>query len=230
MSKYMSNMSNYMSNKTKKYKNKSNLEILFNNVLEKSYQLRKKSPNTFDGQGFWQPIKKILEPFDSYNEKKWIKISKTKTRKIMLLPEYTINGYETKLINENNHFIIQQVRIPLNEKLTIKKLIQIALNIGQYKGICNNNYIYNIKFNDISHFIHKKDIIELSKHISDEILQKVNDYLYSFAQQKEPVMPLPEVLPEQLEQEVLQDPPEQPEQLEQSEQLDPEVIQGPPEQ
>ena len=233
MSKYMSK---YMSNKTKKYKNKSNLEILFNNVLEKSYQLRKKSPNTFDGQGFWQPIKKILEPFDSYNEKKWIKISKTKTRKIMLLPEYTINGYETKLINEKNHFIIQQVRIPLNEKLTIKKLIQIALNIGQYKGISNNYYIYNIKFNDISHFIHKKDIIELSKHISDEILKKVNDYLYSFPRQKQPV------LPERLEQEVFQDPPEQlerleqevfqdpPEQLEQPEQPYQEVIQDPPEQ
>jgi len=239
MSKYMSK---YMSNKTKKYKNKSNLEILFNNVLEKSYQLRKKSPNTFDGQGFWQPIKKILEPFDSYNEKKWIKISKTKTRKIMLLPEYTINGYETKLINEKNHFIIQQVRIPLNEKLTIKKLIQIALNIGQYKGISNNNYIYNIKFNDISHFIHKKDIIELSTHISDEILKKVNDYLYSFPRQKQPVLPerleqevLPErleqeVLPERLEQEVFQDPPEQPEQLEQLEQPYQEVFQDPPEQ
>jgi len=221
MSKYMSK---YMSNKTKKYKNKSNLEILFNNVLEKSYQLRKKSPNTFDGQGFWQPIKKILEPFDSYNEKKWIKISKTKTRKIMLLPEYTINGYETKLINEKNHFIIQQVRIPLNENLTIKKLIQIALNIGQYKGISNNNYIYNIKFNDISHFIHKKDIIELSKHISDEILKKVNDYLYSFPRQKQPV------LPERLEQEDFQDPPEQLERLEQLEQPDQEVIPGPPEQ
>ncbi len=97
----------------------------------------------------------------------------------MLLPEYNINGYETKLIDEKNHFIIQQVRIPLNEKPTIKKIIQIALNIGQYKGINNNNYIYNIKFNDLTQFIYKKDIIELSKHISDALLKKVNDYLNS---------------------------------------------------
>jgi hypothetical protein len=48
----------------------------------------------------------------------------------MLLPEYTINGYEEKIIIENNHFIIQQVRIPLNEKPSIRKIIQIALNIG----------------------------------------------------------------------------------------------------
>jgi hypothetical protein len=141
--------------------------------------LRKINPTKFDGQGFWQPIKKILEPLDSYNAKKWKQISKTKTRKIMLLPEYTINGYETKLINENNHFIIQQVRIPLNEKPTIKKIMQIALNIGQYKGINNNNFIYDIKFNDLTQFIYKSDIIQLSKHISEEILKKINDYLSS---------------------------------------------------
>jgi hypothetical protein len=168
-----------MHNKTKKNKNKYNLELLFDSVLEKSYKLRQSNPLNFDGQGFWQPIKKILEPLDKYNAKKWKQISKTKTRKIMLLPEYTINGYENKLINENNHFIIQQVRIPLNEKPTIKKIIQIALNIGQYKGTNKNNFIYNIKFNNITQFIYKKDIIELSKYISDETLEKVNEYLSS---------------------------------------------------
>ena len=159
--------------------NKSKLELLFDLILDKSYKLRKNDPINFDGYNFWQPIKSILTPLDKYNAKKWKKISKTKTRKIMLLPEYTIDGYETKLINENNHFIIQQVRIPINEKPTIKKIIQIALNIGQYKGTNNNNFIYNIKFNDISQFIYKKDIIELSTHISDKILKNVNDYLYS---------------------------------------------------
>lgn len=97
----------------------------------------------------------------------------------MLLPEYSINGYETKEINENNHFIIQQVRIPLNENPTIKKIIQIALNIGQYKGTNNNNFIYNIKFNNITQFIYKTDIIELSKYISDDTLEKINEYLSS---------------------------------------------------
>ena len=173
----------YMSNKTKKNKIKNKdtyiLELLFDNFLEKTYKLRKANPTTFDGQGFWQPIKKILEPLDGYNAKKWKKISKIKTRKIMLLPEYTINGYETKLINENNHFIIQQVRIPLNEKPTIKKIMQIALNIGQYKGINNNNFIYDIKFNDLTQFIYKSDIIQLSKHITEEMVKKINDYLSS---------------------------------------------------
>ena len=97
----------------------------------------------------------------------------------MLFHKYTINGYDQKSIIENNHFIIQQVRIPLNEKPTIKKIIQIALNIGQYKGTNKNNFIYNIKFNNITQFIYKKDIIELSKYISDETLEKVNEYLSS---------------------------------------------------
>lgn len=156
---------------------KNNLEILFNTVLENSYKLRSLNPNKFDGQGFWQPIKKLLEPLDIYTAKRWKQISKEKTEKIMLLPEYTINGYEIKQINECNHFIIQQVRIPLIEKPTIKKIIQIALNIGQYKGMNNGNYIYDIKFDKISQFIHKVDIIELSKYVTDEILGKVNEYL-----------------------------------------------------
>jgi len=167
-----------MHNKSKKNKHKYNLELLFDSVLDKSYKLRKSNPLKFDGQGFWQPIKKMLDPLE-YSAKKWKKISKTKTRKIMLLPEYLINGYETKQINENNHFIIQQVRIPLNEKPTIKKIIQIALNIGQYKGTNNKNFIYNIKFDNITQFIYKTDIIELSRHISDETVEKINKYLLS---------------------------------------------------
>ena len=172
-----------MHNKTKKNKNKYNLELLFDSVLEKSYKLRQSNPLNFDGQGFWQPIKKILEPLDKYNAKKWKQISKTKTRKIMLLPEYTINGYETKLINENNHFIIQQVRIPLQDKPTIKKIMQIALNIGQYKGTCMNKSmntsknIKNISYNNINQFIFKNDIIKLSKYLTDDIVNSISKYL-----------------------------------------------------
>jgi hypothetical protein len=97
----------------------------------------------------------------------------------MLLPEYIIDGYENKIINEKNHFIIQQVRIPLNEIPTIKKIIQIALNIGQYKGINNNNFVYNLKLYQLTQFIHEPDIIELSKYISDDVIEQTNEYLSS---------------------------------------------------
>jgi hypothetical protein len=143
-----------------------NLEIIFNCVLDKAYKLRKANPTKFDGQGFWQPIKKILEPLDEYSAKKWKKIPKKLTRSIMLLPEYTINGYEEKIIIENNHFIIQQVRIPLTEKPTIRKIIQIALNIGQYRGSGGK-----MIFDNIGQFIYQKDIVELSKHIPEKLFE-----------------------------------------------------------
>ena len=149
-----------------------NLEIIFNCVLDKAYKLRKENPTKFDGQGFWQPIKKLLEPLDNYSAKKWKKFSKKLSKKIMLLPEYTINGYEEKVIIEKNHFIIQQVRIPLKEAPTIRKIIQIALNIGQYRGSGGK-----LIFDNIGQFISRKDIAELSKHIPGDIVRKIREYL-----------------------------------------------------
>ena len=49
-------------------------------------------------------------------------------------PEYYINGYGEKHIIEMNHFLIQTIRIPLTEKPSLRKIIQLALNIGQYTG------------------------------------------------------------------------------------------------
>jgi len=149
-----------------------NLEIIFNCVLDKAYKLRKANPTKFDGLSFWQPIKKLLEPLDEYSAKKWKKIPKKLTKTIMLLPEYTINGYDAKSIIENNHFIIQQVRIPLKEAPTIRKIIQIALNIGQYRGSGGK-----MIFNNIGQFISRKDIVELSKHIPDDVVRKIWEYL-----------------------------------------------------
>ena len=120
----------------------------------------------------------MLELLDEYSAKKWRKLSKKLTKRIMLLPEYTINGYEEKIIIEDNHFIIQQVRIPLTEKPTIRKIIQIALNIGQHKGSSGKpRSISRIGLNNIKQFIYQKDIIELSKHISNDIVRKIRDYL-----------------------------------------------------
>jgi len=166
--------------RTKKaHNNKTKLEIIFDKVLDKSYNLRRKNISKFDGKAFWQPIKNILAPLDKYHAKKWKKISKSKTKKIMLLPEYIIDGYENKIINENNHFIIQQVRIPLHEKATIKKIIQIALNIGQSKAVNQSNSNNQINMNNIDKFINKQDVILLSKHIPDTMFENVNTYLDS---------------------------------------------------
>jgi len=171
------NNTNTNTNTNTNSNNKYKLEILFNNVLQKSYQLRKENPKTFDGKTFWQPIKKRLETLDNHSASKWKTLSKSKTKKIMLLPEYTINGYETKQINEKNHFMIQQVRIPLQDKPTIKKIIQIALNIGQYKGTNKTKNSNSMKYNNINQFIYKNDIIKLSNYLTDDIIDEINKYL-----------------------------------------------------
>lgn len=155
----------------------NNLELLFNLVLKQARKLRKAHPTTFDGKGFWQPIKTILEQFDKHSAKRWKNLSKLKREKIMQLPEYTIDGYENKVINLKNHFIIQQVRIPMKEEPTIKKIIQIALNIGQYQGVNNEKYIYNVKLNNIHQFLYNDDIDKLSTYLSDDIIEQIKSIL-----------------------------------------------------
>lgn len=156
-------------------KEKNNLELLFKNILKKTQELRKKNPK-LDGQKFWQPIKEILTQFDDLPAKEWRKISEQSTKQIMDLIEYCVDGHEKIIMNEKNHFIIQQVRIPLKEKPSIRKIIQIVLNIGQYRGIGAG---YHINFNGINDFLHKDDIINLSKYITDDIVKQINKYFDS---------------------------------------------------
>lgn len=66
----------------------------------------------------------------------------------MKLPEFYINGFGKKEIIEENHFIIQTVRIPVIEKPSLRKIMQIALNIGQYLGHNNTNMLKKNKIKD----------------------------------------------------------------------------------
>ena len=79
----------------------------------------------------------------------------------MKIFEYHINGHGNKEIIETNHFLIQTVRIPKIEEPSLKKIIQIALNIGQYEGDTG----IPIEKNNIFHFLSKKDSHVLLKDI-----------------------------------------------------------------
>ncbi len=137
----------------------------------------KKNNSEYYGKAFWQPIKQICEPLDNISATKWKKIKSSDVNKIMGLPEYTIDGNENKKIIELNHFIIQQVRIPLKEKPTIKKILQIALNVGQYKGLNKGKYRYNIRLNNITEFVTKTNITKLSTYIDDNMILQIEKYL-----------------------------------------------------
>ena len=74
---------------------------------------------------------------------------------------------EQKEIIEKNHFIMQTVRIPMNEKPTLKKIIQLALNIGQYYGT-KNYHDLALKYDKIEDFL----LVEDTKTNLSDILKK----------------------------------------------------------
>jgi len=149
----------------------TNVESLFNTVLKKLKKERRKK-KTFEGQAFWQPIKKILSN-SPWEATKWKKTKKTHYEKIMKYPEYYIDGYRNKNIIEVNHFLIQTVRIPNTESPSLKKIIQIGLNIGQYEGMTSKN----LKYREIKCYLYKNDYeINLESILSKndiETLQKI---------------------------------------------------------
>ena len=157
------------------------LEFLFNAIIKKFEYLRKHNKNV-DGLTLWQPLKQILSSLDHYSAEKFKHISFVLTDKIMKLPEYTKNGYGIDTIIESNHFIIQQIRIPMKDKPTIKKILQLALNIGQWKGYPDNTIYQSIDYNNtnldkLSRYIFSSDVIKLSNLITDNIYDKIINYL-----------------------------------------------------
>lgn len=146
---------------------------LFTQILFYVKKERHKNKN-FDGLKFWRSIKPILSN-SSYEASKWKNIPTKYYKNIMILPEYYIDGYGNTNIIEENHFLIQTVRIPKTEKPSLRKIMQIALNIGQYLGY---NTKYLIKFEDIKDYINIKDMnVELSGILSKTDIIKLEKKL-----------------------------------------------------
>lgn len=152
-----------------------NIEDLFNKIkiVSKKHNLNN---NKFDGRAFWQPIKKILST-SNFKANKWKKIPSKYVKERMDMNEYYINGYGNTEIIKLNHFIIQTVRIPTTEKPSLKKIMQIALNIGQYYGMKKGGRSM-INRNNINDFISRKDSnTKLLSILSESEIKKLNDYL-----------------------------------------------------
>lgn len=153
---------------------------LFELVRTSARSLRTRNKE-FDGLSFWKTIKSNLAESDF--EAEWKKLPDKYSEEILSLNEYNEDG----TMNENNHFLIQMIRIPKKEKCSLKKIIQIAFNIGQYQGINFTaleqiNKMDHIKFDSISNFIDEKyyninlvpDII--SEKNLNEIIKKIFEY------------------------------------------------------
>ena len=141
--------------------------------VKKTSRLLRKIPN-FDGQQFWQPIKTELNNLDiKFN--KWKELSNFHKNLINIV-EYDKNN---KII-EINHFIRQHANIPCNDTPSLTKIIQIALNSGQFLGSATINDINkykNNKLGKISTYMHKKDIKKISDDIPEQVIVNIKNYL-----------------------------------------------------
>lgn len=92
------------------------------------------SGGNWDGLKMWTEAKM---KFPDENTGEWSgpilnkKYSEYRERILAELPEYTADGS----MNEPNHFIIQCLRIPFKNKFTVRRLMQVAYNIGQFQAV-----------------------------------------------------------------------------------------------
>ena len=114
-------------------------------------------------------------------------IDKDISRHILSLEEYTRDPHDPRsqpIIIEKNHFSIQQVRIPLTENATIKKVMQVALNVGQALGTgaqCYattiHDYLSPINIEKGNKKLLTSDMTKIIDYIILYILQRVNSSL-----------------------------------------------------
>lgn len=146
-----------------------NTRMLFHMIMLSSKQLRVENKKA-DGLAFWKPVKKILQQYDTTTYGTWKKMNQTNYNTIMLLPEKTINGYGKETVNEQNHFLIQTVRLPTeSDEITLCKLLQIALNIGQFIGIRDETYSWMY----LEKYVKSDTIKNIDKIITKDLMVKI---------------------------------------------------------
>jgi len=145
------------------------LQGIFDKVREKARELRMSNPNA-DGLAFWRPIKAVLSKYTHITASRFKKLDSSLTSRIMILPEKCIDGYGEEHMIELHHFMIQAVRIPIQEQPTILKIIQIALNLGQYEGLMKEKAELHL---DLDDYIEDHDIKEINTKITEEIMMEI---------------------------------------------------------
>jgi len=109
----------------------SQLAVEFDAVVDFAQQGR--ASGNWDGLKMWTECK---AKFPDENTHKWTGsilnelYSSVRERILLDLPEHNADG----TMNEANHFIIQCLRIPFKNKFTVRRLMQVAYNIGQFKA------------------------------------------------------------------------------------------------
>jgi len=144
-------------------------------MIDHSNRLRSTYPN-FDGLAFWNKIKPFLEEIDkrlniptNWNPEH-INVIENFDSILEQIPEKDEHG---NLI-ENHHFLLQQLNIPTKDKgkPSFRRLMQIALNIGQLKPYIN-------EFNDeIKGLINDNNLSDIDTYMLPE---EYNKYIFEDA-------------------------------------------------
>lgn len=153
---------------------KEEVEEAWKLIIEYSSLLKKKYGSKLDGKEYWNNIKTFLKEIDNrsnsnikYNPNHNNTIDNFK-KVIDSIPE---NDKDDKLI-EKNHFLLQQLNIPTKDERipSFKRLMQIALNIGQLKS-------YEKPFDDnILKMIRENNLSNINTYMTSE---NYNKYIFN---------------------------------------------------
>ena len=143
------------------------LKKIFNLVLHSARELRRNNLHA-DGLKFWKPIKNVLSEYDGIKASSWKHIKK-QHHTILNLPEYYIDGLGNQNIIEKNHFLIQTIRLPLTEKPSLRKVIQVALNIGQYTGSGGKKQ----EWMNLECYLTQDNIAKISRQIPSDVYDRI---------------------------------------------------------
>jgi hypothetical protein len=169
--------------------NKLKLVKLFELLYYKAYIVKKYNSNkrnkktlSVDTKCFWNPVRAKLEKMDYIEAQEWVlSLSDEEEEEIMSLEKNEKNGYLKRLV------IIPETKDP-----TIANILELALNMGLYKGYvegtsdyiqkninANRNNWYNphYPFKSIYDFISKEDVKDLSKAITNQDFREIKSYL-----------------------------------------------------
>jgi hypothetical protein len=144
------------------------VEFMFGAMCN-SARLLRQNDRSADGLMFWHRFKDFFKGIQIETEWKTtcdnLKELSYDQQEVMKLEEFVTLGDGSIVTREMNHFKIQTVRIPLNNKASFVKIMQLALNIGQYVGsgghlthwMCIHDYISGENLDKINTELRKNE-------------------------------------------------------------------------
>jgi len=164
------------------------LEKLYDIIINYAKKLRKRFPDE-DFEVHWQTLQDIIDKNNEIKFSKWYDdvlpngaIYAGITEKVLDLPEKNINGRGEESIIEQNHYLIDVFRTPLQKKPTLNNLLHIGYSYGLMSAKLTKkafpdgivNVLKHLKWYQIINFISTPDFKTLETHISDELIKEID--------------------------------------------------------